>query len=110
MTHRERAVAATAVILAGDYGDVPAEMFVAEVIWRACVEGCNDEARWKREEEALKRRAIRLQSALEDRNARLENWLECLDELLVPDREVLLADIAAARRVLDEFQGEDGTI
>ena len=65
MTHRERAEAATAVILAGDYGDVPAETFIAEVIWRACVEASNDELERRR---SVGRRARRLEAmfAVED--------------------------------------------
>jgi hypothetical protein len=110
MTHRERAVVATAAILCGDFGDVPAETFVADVVWRACVEGCNDEARWKREEEQLKLRAMRLQAALEERNARLEGWLEELTVLLASDTGTPMDDLELALGVLAEFNCEDGTV
>lgn len=110
MTHRERAVAATATIMAGDYGDMTAETFIAEVIWLACVEGCNDELARRREMEQTRDRAIRIQSALEDRNARLEEWLNQLDSLLAPDDELRLAAIAAARAALNESACEAGTI
>jgi hypothetical protein len=109
MTHRERAEAAAAEIL--KHGAVT-DTFIREIIWRACVEGCNDELERRREEERAKRLAMRIQAALEERNARLERWLEQLDNLV---RAALEGNphstvLNAARQILYEFECEDGTI
>jgi len=73
MTHADRAEEAARIILAGEFPEnVKAERYVGQVIWRAIVEGCNDELQRRRAVEDELRRALRLVGSLEASVARLE--------------------------------------
>jgi hypothetical protein len=115
MTHEERA-AQVAKFLRGasSMTEWDAAQFLPlaqELIWRAIVEACNGELERRREAEGAHNRAIRIQAALEDRNARLEGWLEQLDNLLAaPVEDMEPVSLERAKAVLDEFQCEEPTI
>ena len=100
MTHQARA-AAVVVAELGARSAAAAE----EIVWKALVEASNDELARRREVEAARDRAMRLQAALEMRNEQLEDWMEKLLEILGTGEE--LPGIEALRRaqqLVEEYE------
>jgi len=110
MTHRERAGCVVSAMKNMEIFTAALGADAEEFIWRAMVAPRIEELERRREEEQAKLLAMRIQAALEDRNARLEGWLEMVDAMLGAEGDVSPGNLAAARAWLAEFRCEDGTI
>jgi hypothetical protein len=91
---------------------------VEGMIHQALIEACNEELGRRREVEAARDRAMRIQSALEGRNCQLEGWLEGINSNIMGIERALLQGngyidmklLRDVRKILNEFLCEEPTV